>query len=75
MKGQIVGKVTTDLGVHFVIEDQVGNRYRLPTHVDLERKIQAVQVDERDPWLEITYKGRDDEGRAKIYEVRHFPRR
>jgi len=75
LEGQIVGTIETDMGSHFVLEDEKEVRYRLPTHVDLNRKIEAVRMDEAEPWLRITKLGAEEDGKTIWYKVEHFPRK
>jgi len=75
IEGQIVGTVDTQMGCHFVIEDQSGERFRLPAHVDLDRKIQAVRVTESEPYIEAKFTGHEQDGKTRVYSVKHYPRR
>lgn len=72
--GAIVGRMETPYGPAWVIETEAGDRFRLPNHADLDRKIEAARLTEPEPWLEITYDGLDDDERGKLYQVIHFPK-
>ena len=75
IRGGVIGTIDTDMGRHYVLEDEDGNRYRLPLHVDLKRKIEAVLLSESMPWLEIKCDGFQEDGRSRLYAVNHYPRR
>lgn len=74
IEGMIVGTVDTEIGCHYVLEDEKGSRFRLPTHVDLDRKIQAAKTKEPAPWLIIKYQGVGEDDKTKLYSVQHCPR-
>jgi hypothetical protein len=75
IEGQIIGTVETQMGFHYVLEVQSGERFRLPNHVDLDRKIQAVRMIESNPYLVVKFTGHEEDGKTRIYLVQHYPRK
>jgi len=74
IEGEIVGVIDSQFGRHYVLEDQLEVRYRLPLHVDLDRKIQSALAVDRRPFLRIEYQGAP-QGETQIqYEVLRYPR-
>jgi len=75
IEGAIVGQVSIpEIGMAWVLEDQSGVQFRLPVHVDLDRKVIAARLNDPHPWLEIEYTGKGQDDRTRIYRVLHYPR-
>jgi hypothetical protein len=74
IEGAIIGTVDAGMGPSYVLEDEKGNRFRLPSHVDLDRKILAVLVQETTPWIEVKQHGFMEDERTRRYDVNHYPR-